>query len=97
MARRFAKSYAVALLARNPANYEDLAKEINSSGGRAVGVSCDTSDGASVKAAFETIRKEEGFKGHLAAAIYNVGGTFIRKSFLDLTDEEFETGWKTNG
>lgn len=97
VARRFAKSYAVALLARNPANYEDLVKEINTAGGRAVGISTDTSDANSVRNAFEQLKKEDGFQGHLAAAIYNVGGGFIRKPFLELSDEEFEHGWKTNG
>ncbi len=33
----------------------------------------------------------------LAAAIYNVGGRFIRKSFLELDEEEFESGWVANG
>jgi len=97
VARRFAKNYAVALLARNPANYEDLVKEINSSGGRAIGISTDCSDKTSVNAAFDQLKKEDGFNGNLAAAIYNVGGTFIRKPFLEMTDEEFEMGWKTNG
>jgi len=97
VARRFAQHYAVALLARNPANYEDLVKEINSSGGKAIGISTDVADKASVKAAFDQLKKEDGFNGNLAAAVYNVGGTFIRKPFLELTDEEFETGWKTNG
>lgn len=96
-ARLFAKHYPVLLLARNPKNFEDLAKEINSSGGRAVGISCDTSDGAQVKAAFEKVRQEDGFQGHLAAAIYNVGGTFIRKPFLELSESEYEAGWKANG
>ena len=62
-----------------------------------MGISCDTSDGESVKKAFAEIRKESGFDGHLAAAIYNVGGKFIRKPFLELSEEEFEAGWKANG
>lgn len=85
------------LLARNPANYEDLVKEINSSGGRAIGISTDCSDGASVTAAFDRLKNEDGFNGNLAAAIYNVGGKFIRKPFLELTEEEFSLGWNTNG
>ena len=97
MARRFAKSYPVALLARNPANYEDLVKEINSSGGKAIGISTDCSDADAVAKAFEQLKGEDGFQGNLAAAVYNVGGRFIRKSFLELTEEEFSTGWATNG
>lgn len=63
----------MALLARNPSSYEDLVKEINASGGRAVGISTDCSDGASVTAAFEQLKKTEGFNTNLAAAVYNVG------------------------
>ena len=34
---------------------------------------------------------------HLAAAVYNVGGKFIRKPFLELDEEDFESGWVANG
>lgn len=97
VARKFAKSYSIALLARNPANYEELVKEINSSGGKAVGISTDCADESAVKKAFEQIKKEDGFQGNLAAAVYNVGGSFVRKPFLELTDEEFSMGWNANG
>jgi len=96
VARRFAKNYAVALLARKPENFEPLADEINKAGGKAVGISCDASDGKSVKSAFEKLQKEmDG--APLAAAIYNVGGRFVRKPFLELSDEDFEAGWEANG
>ncbi|OCT44598.1 hypothetical protein CLCR_06419 [Cladophialophora carrionii] len=96
VARRFAKHYAVALLARNPDNYEPIAKEINAAGGKAIGISTDASDSKSVKAAFEQLEKEFG-GAPLAAAIYNVGGKFIRKPFLELSEDEFESGWTANG
>ena len=83
-------------MARKPANFEPLADEINAAGGKAVGISCDTSDGKSVQSAFEKIQKEMG-GASLAAAIYNVGGRFVRKPFLELSDEEFEAGWEANG
>lgn len=97
VARRFAQTYSVALLARNPENFNSLVDEINAAGGKAVGISTDTADVAAVKAAFEKVKGTEGFQGNLAAAVYNVGGRFIRKPFLELSEEEFETGWKTNG
>lgn len=96
VARRFAKTYSVALLARNPANYEPLVKEINDAGGKAIGISTDCADGQAVKAAFDQIKKEVG-SGKVAAAIYNVGGRFIRKPFLELSEDEFESGWVANG
>ena len=70
--------------------------EINAAGGNAIGISTDCSDGKSVKNAFEQLKKEMG-GASLAAAIYNVGGKFVRKPFLELSDEEFESGWEANG
>lgn len=33
----------------------------------------------------------------LAAAIFNVGGRFIRKPFLELNEEDFMAGMEANG
>ena len=96
VALKFAKTYPVALLARNPANYESIVKEIKAAGGQAIGISTDVSSESSVKNAFAEIQKE--FKGKkLAAAIYNVGGRFVRKPFLEMTSEEYEAGYEANG
>lgn len=71
-------------------------KEINASGGKAIGISTDVSSASSVKNAFAEIEKE--FKGKkLAAAIFNVGGRFIRKPFLELTEDEYSSGFEANG
>jgi NAD(P)-dependent dehydrogenase (short-subunit alcohol dehydrogenase family) len=96
VARRFAQHYSVALLARNPENYEPLAKEINAAGGKAIGISTDATSSKSVKAAFEQLQKEMG-SAPLAAAIYNVGGKFIRKPFLELDEDDFVSGLEANG
>jgi len=86
----------VALLARNHENYESIVKEINSSGGHAIGISADVSSPASVKSAFEQIKKEfEGKK--LSAAVFNVGGAFVKKPFLELSLDEYEGGYAANG
>lgn len=96
VALKFAKTYPVVLLARNPANYESVVKEIQSSGGHAIGISTDVSSPSSVKDAFAEIEKE--FKGKkLAAAIYNVGGGFVRKPFLEMSLEEYVGGYEANG
>jgi hypothetical protein len=96
VARKFALKYPVALLARNPANYEPLVKEIEAAGGKAIGISTDVADGASVANAFEKIKAE--MKGaQLAAAVFNVGGKFIRKPFLELNEEDFMAGMEANG
>jgi NAD(P)-dependent dehydrogenase (short-subunit alcohol dehydrogenase family) len=96
VALKFAKAYPVVLLARNPANYESIVKEIKDSGGQAVGFPTDVASQSSVKDAFAQIQKE--FKGKkLAAAIFNVGGSFVRRGFLELTAEEYEAGFNANG
>lgn len=49
-----------------------------------------------MKKAFETIKKEMG-GAKLTAAVYNVGGGFIRKPFLELNEAEFVGGFEANG
>jgi NADP-dependent 3-hydroxy acid dehydrogenase YdfG len=67
VARKFAASYPVVLLARNPDNYNDLVKEINGSGGKAIGISTDVADAKSVQNAADEIKKE--FGNSVAAAV----------------------------
>ncbi|KAL8660619.1 MAG: hypothetical protein Q9202_006364 [Teloschistes flavicans] len=87
VARKFGATYPIALLARNPSNYEDAVRDIQSAGGRAIGIPTDVQDAESVKHAVETAQKEFGSE-RLAAAVFNVGGRFIRKPFLELTQED---------
>ncbi|KAK1832180.1 diacetyl reductase [Podospora conica] len=87
VALKFAKTYPVALLARKPESYADIVAEITQSGGQAIGISTDTSDAASVTAAFAKIRAEYPDK-KLAAAIYNVGAGFSVRPFLDLAPSD---------
>ena len=96
VALKFAKAYPVVLLARNPANYEEIVKEIKASGGQAVGFPTDVASQSSVKDAFARIKKEFGSK-KLAAAVFNVGGSFVRKPFLEMSLEEYEVGFNANG
>ncbi|TKA70488.1 hypothetical protein B0A49_06305 [Cryomyces minteri] len=92
VARKFAASYPVVLMARNPDNYESLVKEINGNGGKAIGISTDVADASSITSAFGKIEKEFGGAG-CAAAIFNASGRFVRKPLLDLTEEEFTAGF----
>ena len=73
-----------------------MIKEIEAAGGKAIGISTDVADGASVANAFEKI-KASMKGGKLAAAVFNVGGKFIRKPFLELNEEEFMSGMEANG
>ncbi|KAM5500141.1 hypothetical protein McaMca56_002949 [Microsporum canis] len=96
IARRFSRTYPVALLARNPKNYEGVIEDITSSGGQAIGIRADVSNASDVKQAFADIDKA--FPGSLlAAAIYNVGGGLTVKPFLELSEDDFTQGFKTTG
>ncbi|CAD6446174.1 cc4513dd-9da8-4d2b-b495-9b054563e004 [Sclerotinia trifoliorum] len=96
VALKFAQAYPVVLLARDPANYEPTIKAITSSGGQAIGISTDVSDPTSISNAFEQIKKEYGSL-KLAAVVFNVGGKFVRKPFLELSLEDYEAGYQANG
>lgn len=96
VALKFSKKYPIVLLSRSASSYEEIVSEIKASGGQAFGVATDVTDSASTGKAFEAIQKEMG-DAKLAAAIYNVGGGFVRKPFLELTEKEFTAGWASNG
>lgn len=96
VARKFGEHYPVALLARNPDNYDPYVKEINDAGGKAIGISTDLSDASSIKSAFQKIESEFGGAG-CAAAVFNASGRFLRKSILDLSEEEFTAGYQVSG
>ncbi|PNS18428.1 hypothetical protein CAC42_6245 [Sphaceloma murrayae] len=95
VARKFGLEYPVALLARSPENYEPLVKEINDTGGKAIGISTDVADANSVTSAFRKIESEFGSHG-CAAAIFNASGRFFRKSVLELTEKEFTAGYEVS-
>jgi NAD(P)-dependent dehydrogenase (short-subunit alcohol dehydrogenase family) len=96
VARRFGKAYPIALLARSPENFESLVKEINGSGGKAIGISTDVSSEESVQKAFEEIKKEFGGEVGCAAAIFNASGPFSRKPLLEMKVEEFGRSWEVS-
>ncbi|CAM1501314.1 Fc.00g104760.m01.CDS01 [Cosmosporella sp. VM-42] len=89
VALRFAQTYPVVLLARKPESYSDIVKDIKSTGGQAIGISADATDAKTLDSALDTIKKALP-EAKLAAAIYNVGGGFAKKPFLDLKPDELE-------
>ena len=93
IARKFAATYPVALLSRNPDNYEPLAAEINKAGGKAVGISTDVSDSKSVKAMVEKVHQEFGKEVKCAAAVFNASGAFVRKPFLELDESVLDSSY----
>lgn len=90
VARKFAKTYPVVLLARKPENFESLANEINKSGGKAIGISTDVSSQSSLQDALSKIKQEFGNDVGAAAAIFNASGGFLRKPFLETDASVFE-------
>ncbi|KAF2631989.1 NAD(P)-binding protein [Macroventuria anomochaeta] len=90
VARKFAKTYPVVLLARKPEHFESLADEIKKSGGKALGVSTDVSSQESLQNALAQIKKEFGNDVSAAAAIFNASGGFLRKPFLETDASVFE-------
>lgn len=94
-ARRFAASYPVVLLARNPDNFESLVEEINKNGGKAMGISADVSSEDSIKSAFDKI-KEEHKDAPCAAAIFNASGRFAGGPLLEMKVEDFQAGWEVS-
>lgn len=88
VARKFASTYPVVLLARTAQNYESLVSEINGQGGKAIGISTDVSNPDSVKKMITQVEKEFPGQG-CAAAIFNASGGFRRKPFLETSVDEF--------
>src|SRR5437867_12204080 len=68
LARRFAKGYAVALVARDREKLEALATELGAAGGRALAVPSDVSRGEDIAAAADRIRRE---LGEIDVLLYN--------------------------
>ena len=92
LARRFAATYAVAILARNADYLKELAGEIRKSGATVLDLACDVSDRAQIAEAFRAIRKD---LGEPEVLLYNVGsGTF--GSITEITADQYEADWRVN-
>jgi NAD(P)-dependent dehydrogenase (short-subunit alcohol dehydrogenase family) len=93
LVRRFAPSYAVAILARKAEYLEALADEIRRSVGATVlDISCDVSDRTQITEAFRAIRVD---LGEPEVLIYNAGsGTF--GTVAEITPEQYEADWRVN-
>jgi NAD(P)-dependent dehydrogenase (short-subunit alcohol dehydrogenase family) len=93
LVRRFAASYAVAILARKAEYLEALADEIRGSvGATLLDISCDVSDRTQITEAFRAIRQD---LGEPEVLLYNAGsGTF--GSVAEITPEQYEADWRVN-
>lgn len=96
IARKFALTYPVVLLARNLSNLDPIVNEIKANGGQATGISTDLNNSQSVRATFDQIKQQ--YSGSaLAAAVFNPSNGFVRKPFLELTEQEFTGGFEGQG
>ncbi|KAB5593631.1 hypothetical protein CTheo_2924 [Ceratobasidium theobromae] len=109
-AHAFAKAgYRVALIARNPKSLSDTAKQIQSQGGeasptlpftqysriqQAAPFPVEAYTRADIQAGFDAIKKHWP-DGEIRVALWNAG-LFIRKQFLELSEQEVEESIKTN-
>jgi NAD(P)-dependent dehydrogenase (short-subunit alcohol dehydrogenase family) len=90
LARRFALSYPVALIARGQHYVEQLTAEIKAAGGIALPVAADVTQPHEVADAFELIKRE---LGNVHILLYNAGNAFFG-SIREITAEQFEANWR---
>ncbi|CAE6456030.1 unnamed protein product, partial [Rhizoctonia solani] len=93
--RAFAKAgYRVALVARNPESLSSAAQGIQAQGGEAAAFPIKAYTHADVKAGFDEIKKYWP-DGEIRVALWNAAH-FVRKGFLELTEQEIEESTQTN-
>lgn len=93
VARRFAREgFAVGLMARGAEKLVPVQKEIEVQGGKALSLSTDATDPASVASSFGHVREQLGNPNVL---VYNAG-SFQPAGILDVSPEDFVQHWKAN-
>jgi len=93
LARAFAREgYGVGLLSRHAESSEPVAKEIRSSGGKALFVATDVSDRQSVNDAVAKIRAQ---LGPITAIAHNASG-YGRAAFLEMDPEQVRQSFEAN-
>ncbi|KAH0362589.1 hypothetical protein KCU65_g7900, partial [Aureobasidium melanogenum] len=97
IARRFASSYPVVLLARKEESFKSVVADIKANGGSAVGIETDVSIESSLRAAFEQVNSTFGSDSACAAAVFNASGSLVKKPFLELSEEEFTRPYAVSG
>jgi len=92
LARRFAATYAVAILARKADYLKALAGEIRRGGATVIDVPCDVGDRAQMAKAFGTIRTD---LGEPELLLYNAGsGSW--GTITEITADQYEADWRVN-
>ena len=93
IAQRLAREgYACGLIARTQSQLEETADLIRKAGGKALVTPTDVSKREQVLAAVERVEKELG----PISVLINNAGAYLRKSLLDITEEDFDFQLKVN-
>jgi NAD(P)-dependent dehydrogenase (short-subunit alcohol dehydrogenase family) len=90
LAQRFAKEYAVAMVARSADKLASFAKTIEAGGGKALAVAADVAKAEDIGTAFEKIRRE---LGDVDALLYNAAMRPFGK-LMDTKPSTFENTWR---
>jgi NAD(P)-dependent dehydrogenase (short-subunit alcohol dehydrogenase family) len=93
LARRFARAYRVALVARSIDYLKTLAGEIRAAGGEALEAPADVGNFSEVAGAFAAIREKLADPEIL---LYNAGSG-VWGTIGDITPEQYEAAWRVNG
>jgi NAD(P)-dependent dehydrogenase (short-subunit alcohol dehydrogenase family) len=92
LARRFASTYGIAILARGADYLKSLASEIRADGAAVLECPCDVGNLAQLTAAFRAIREDLGDPEIL---LYNAGsGSW--GTITEITPEQYEKDWRVN-
>src|SRR6202166_4089184 len=93
IAQRLAREgFAVGLIARTRSQLEETADLIGKSGGRALVTPTDVSKREQVLAAVAAVERELG----PISVLINNAGAYLRKRFVEITEEEFDFQLKVN-
>jgi NAD(P)-dependent dehydrogenase (short-subunit alcohol dehydrogenase family) len=92
LARRFAKGYRVALVARSVDYLTTLGDEIREAGGEALEGPADVGNQFEVARAFATIREK---LADPEVLLYNAGSG-VWGTIVDITPEQYEAAWRVN-
>jgi NAD(P)-dependent dehydrogenase (short-subunit alcohol dehydrogenase family) len=92
LARRFAREYAVALVARGKEKLDDLATELSAAGGRALAVPANVASADEITAAFARIGAE---LGDVDVLLYNAAMRPFGR-VMETKPSTFENTWRVN-
>jgi NAD(P)-dependent dehydrogenase (short-subunit alcohol dehydrogenase family) len=92
LARRFAKAYRVALVARSTDYLKTLADEIRAGGGEALAAPADVGNFSEMAGAFTAIRER---LADPEVLLYNAGSG-VWGTIVDITPEQYEAAWRVN-